>query len=784
MHPPDSTAEFHPTHPVLRTAALWHPDPAVPRLGYAVVLFRRRFTLKTPARQVRLWVSASQRYILRLDGKLLSRGPSRSDPTRWGAVCVPVGTLAAGPHVLTATVVHFGDHAGKGQMGPKGFFLLHAQGAGGDLASIIDTGPGWRCWHDTSRTPIRKHEWAGLRIHDAIGSGEHVDGSLAPWGWETARFNDRAWPEAKVVCPGARDDWGNRPLNLVLRPDPLPPMEETPERFARVADAPDAWRAKAQAWITRDRALTIPANTELRLVLDRGELTNAYPQLTVTGGKGAAIRLVTCEAPRDPATGNKGNRDDLAGKAIVGHVDEFLPDGGKLRAFETLWFRAYRYIELRVRTARQPLTIHRLHTAFTGFPLRRAGGFDATGERSENLRRMDDITWRTARLCAHETFFDCPHYEQGQFEGDTRVQAVMHYLMADDDRLARKAIDDFHASRTEDGMLLSHYPVRTEQVLPTFSLFWIGMLHDFRIYRGDAAFMRPYLPVARGILAWYERRVRKDGMLGLVEHAPFFDWVKTWKCGNAPQEADGGSSLLTLLFAAACGWMAQLETWCGYPELEPRWRAMRTSLIRATLRSCWDAKRGLLADTSAKRGFSVHAQAQGVLVDAWPAARGRAVLMRALDDAETTQPGTLYYRYYVAQALRRAGLGQRYFTLLSSWERLLAGTGLSTWPESDGNPRSDCHAWSVTPGIEAVQTILGVTPCESGAGFERLRFAPTLGPLESASGEVVTPRGVVKVALRREGKGMVRAELVTPAPAWVPGRKTPLRAGRHVMRLR
>ncbi|WP_372490084.1 hypothetical protein [Chitinophaga sedimenti] len=30
--------------------------------------------------------------------------------------------------------------------------------------------------------------------------------------------------------------------------------------------------------------------------------------------------------------------------------------------------------------------------------------------------------WRTSRLCAYETYMDCPYYEQLQYIGDTRIR--------------------------------------------------------------------------------------------------------------------------------------------------------------------------------------------------------------------------------------------------------------------------------------------------------------------------------------------------------------------------
>jgi len=310
------------------------------------------------------------------------------------------------------------------------------------------------------------------------------------------------------------------------------------------------------------------------------------------------------------------------------------------------------------------------------------------------LERFWHVSWRTARLCAHETFFDCPHYEQMQFPGDTRVQAIFHYLIADEDRLARKAIDDFHASRVPEGLTLCKYPSQRAQILPTYSLYWIGMLHDFRVYRGDLEFLRRYLPGAREVMAWFERRLRPDGMLGRLDYAPFVDWARDFQCGNAPQDPDGGSAILTLLLAQACQWMAGLESACGFPQLTGRWSRMGRDLVKATLRVCWDARRALLADTAQRRSFSLHAQVEGILAGAWPQAKARAILCKALDDEAITQPGTFYYRYYVAQALKRVGERRRFFDLLSPWEKCLPARASARGPKAQATRR----AAIATPG--------------------------------------------------------------------------------------
>jgi hypothetical protein len=357
--------------------------------------------------------------------------------------------------------------------------------------------------------------------------------------------------------------------------------------------------------------------------------------------------------------------------------------------------------------------------------------------------------------------------------------------VANDDRLARKAIDDFHASRLPDGLTQCRYPSRRVQILPTFSLQWIGMLHDLHLYRGDVEFVRPYLPAARGVLAWFGRRRRGDGLLGLVEHAPFVDWSAGFACGNAPQDADGGSSILALLFAQALRWQADLERACGDAASADRWQRLHRSVLRAVGEHCWDAKRRLFADAPARRSFSLHAQVEAVLAGALPASRARTLLRQAVLDDHITQPGTFYYRYYLAQALRMCGLHDLLLGMFDRWQRCLEGTGLTTWPETDRpDPRSDCHAWSVTPAIEMLQTVLGITPDPAAPGFARARLQPRLGALPSASGMVPTPHGDITVHLERVGDGhALLIDVQTPVPSRLVATGRLLPPGRHRLTL-
>jgi hypothetical protein len=768
---------FPVEHPVMHTPAVWHPS--APRENWSVVLFRRTFALGRSVRNAALWISASMRFTAWLDGDRLGRGPARSDIGRWFTSHFELPPLSTGEHTLAIRVSHFGDHAGIGQLGGPAFLLVCGEGGNGPYRQAVHTGSDWLCAPDESREPTPEHEWGGRRPYYVVGSGERYHAEKAAGDWQHTGFDDGDWAHTRQVCRAAWSAWGNWPLGVQLAPDMIGPMHETPEPFARVAYAPSDLAGAAEAFAAGEAPLAVPPRRRVRLVLDRGEITNAYPTLSFRGGRDAKVRFVWAEAPYRGDSRTKGHRDVTDGADFFGHKDEVLPSGRE-GAWTPLWFRSFRYVEVRIRTGDDPLTLDALTLEGTGWPIPQRGTFRAVGRSREEAGRLWDVSLRTARRCAHETYFDCPHYEQAQFPGDTRVQAVFSYLVAGDDRLARKAIADFHASRLPGGLLQCRYPSRRIQVIATFSLQWLGMMHDFLRYRGRPELLAPYLPVAREIVEWFVRRIRSDGLLGRIDDAPFLDWAPELACGNAPQDTDGGSAVLTMMLARACDQLADLEQRAGLDELAGRWRNHARSLIKATLRRCWDRGRRLLSDTPHTQTFSVHAQVQAILAGAWNPHKAADVLGDSLDVHGVTQPGSFYYRYYVGQALKYAGQRDAVVESFSRWQRCLANTGLTTWPENEREqPRSDCHAWSISPGIELLETVLGVEPAEDTEGFAEATFAPTLASIEGARGKVCTPHGPIEVQLQRLPSGKTEANVVTPVPMRVRGKRRAIKPGRH-----
>jgi hypothetical protein len=431
-------------------------------------------------------------------------------------------------------------------------------------------------------------------------------------------------------------------------------MEEKLERIPKIVRSTGI---KADAgFLTGKKALTVPANTRAVILLDQTHLTTAYPELIVSGGKGSSIEVAYAEALVDENR-KKGNRNETENKKLFGYYDIFTADGGQRRLFRPLWYRTYRYIEMRIQTGSDPLQINDYYGMFTGYPFEEKASFSSN---DPALKNIWDVGWRTARLCANETYYDCPYYEQLQYVGDTRIQALISLYVSGDDRLMRNAITLFDQSRVPEGITQSRYPTEIAQMIPTFSLFWVDMVHDYFLFRDDPEFVRSFLPGIRSTMEWYENHLDERNILSEMGWWNFVDWSPEFERGvPAGAKEKQGTSIISLQMVYALDRAAQIFERFGKPHEGTYYRSLADSIRAAVYEHCYDKERGMFADTPEKTQFSQHANVLAILTDAAPPDQHAALMKKILEDKSLIQC-TLYFRFYLMHALKKAGMANEY----------------------------------------------------------------------------------------------------------------------------
>ncbi|KOY12902.1 hypothetical protein AMS66_29850 [Paenibacillus xylanivorans] len=715
-----------------------------------LIYFRRNFVLENIQElKLNIMVSADSRYRLYVNGFPVSHGPSKGDNhTHYYEEIDCSAYLHNGHNVIAAKVVHYNDKEGSVSVwrSSKGGFFLAGEVTDGEGNAIVNlkTDRSWLCLQETAITNVDSGMGTGL-----VGSTEKVDGRKLTYEWNAVSYDDEKWSCAVKVSNYEDALYGQlSPWNLTLRN--IPQLFEQERGFKRVMKMNNQVIDEQTGSSRFQTPFTIGPNQSMKIELDAGEMTTGYPVLKLGKGKSARVKLLyaECYAKKDPVTGFpvKGIRDDATGE-LFGVYDLYEVGGygsiDKHEEYEPFLFRTFRFVSLEVETADEELAVYSFSYRETGYPLDIISNFSSS---DDSLQQLWNISINTLKRCMHETYEDCPYYEQLQYTMDTRLQALFTYQLNGDDRLARKAIHDFHSSRLPNGLLQSRYPSILPQVIPGFSLYWIMMVHDHYQYFGDVSLVRTYLPTIDGILEWFTQRIESNGLLGGMpsQYWSFVDWVEEWmdQRGVPTASQQGSNTIYNLMFITTLKLAAELQDALGRRDTGEEYRVRAAELILAVNRTSYSNHTGLYRDAPQAEEYSQHSQIWAVLAGAIEGESAKGLMERML--ANKQLPEVSYaMSFFLFRALEKTGCYDRSFKLWDIW-RGLTILGLTSWVEDPVKQRSDCHAWGAVPIFEFSASILGVKP--AAPGFTKIKIAPQIGSLKQACGDVATPKGIVNVA--------------------------------------
>ena len=686
-------------------------------------------------------VSAVNRYRLYVNGKPVSFGPRKGDIYSYYYETLDISPfLTHGSNVIAAYVVSVSSRAmqiGQNKTMSSGSIISGLEATGFILEGTIDnisisTGiADWKVRLDESK---QHHHFA---FNDAHGSFENVDALKIPWGWNESPFISKDWISAeKLFRPGCNYYGQIRALPLISRP--FAQMEETPINFLRQL------RGRSDFIINfDDNGLAhIPPNTHASCILDAGVHTTAFLS-TAWEGSGAAIRFTYSESmwlQDDSGRYYKACRDDING-FVIGSFD--LIKTSNAGVYEPFWFRTFRFISVDVTTAENSLALQLPKMRRTGYPL---------NIRTHIYSSNKDIMWlwetslRTLKNCMHETFEDCPYYEQYQYVMDSKLGMDFVYAISDDLKFPSATLWDFHSSLRPDGMISCSYPSNETQIIPGFSLQFIWMVERYYHHTADKAVVVFYRPTIDAILNYFDRHIGDTGLCEGLGYWEFADWSKEWNaCHGRPDAIQHGpSTIFNLMYAWSLQLAARLMAETGRDGLSEEYNCRAQNILTRIDSLCWSDKHQMLMEAPSFNEFSQHAQILGVLTGLLSGKRGYNALNNMLSDKSTISC-SLPWQYYLFRALERFGMYKEMRQRLDDFTKL-QDFNFTTMPEwgFEGS-RSDCHAWSAVPLYEITATILGVRPAEDG--WNKILVQPNLLGYSDCKGDVITPHGVVHIEI-------------------------------------
>lgn len=736
-----------------------------------LVFFRKSFLLKKVPESLKLQISADSRYKLYVNGTLAEVGPCKGDKKIWYLDEVELASyLQPGENVLAVEVLrypleYFGGSHSIFRTETPGLYLKEKETDFG-----LGAGEGWHCLEETDFQILAESPFfAPLHILEER-KGQKLSG-----GWKQAGYDASGWQRPflynvfqvnRAVSPG----------NLL--PRSIPYMRKEPKKFLGLTGKYQEFPEK-EAWnrmLAGKGSVEIPAESQVTVEIDTGELMTGYLSLRMEKGEGATVKILTSEGyvQREQADAGlmplpkKGDRCDFKNGYLHGFTDTYHVDGYGTEAqeetYEPFWFRTYRFIGLTIQTGTEALLIKGFDYLETGYPLEVKTEVHTS---DESLEPIWDISLRTLKRCMHETYEDCPFYEQLQYAMDSRSQILYTYMISGDDRLAKKCMDDFRRSARYDGMLNCSYPCYGPNVIPGFAIYYILMLYDHMMYFGEKEFLRMHMGTIDGILEYFRRNLDERGLVrkvgGLNGRDPywsFIDWTKQWDETTGMPHAGlyGPITMESLLYRLGLLKAAAVMEYLGRDEIAAEYRERAEAVKTAVNTFCTDED-GMYLDGPGVKEYSQHCQVFALLTDTVSVEKGRVFLEKTLSDKEAYAQCSVAMSYYLFRAVEKAGIYEKTEGLWDLWREMIK-KHLTTCVEDGVKERSDCHAWGALALYELPAVILGVRP--AAPGFEKIEVSPVPGYLSHAEGSVITKWGLVKVQWEKEADGSLHTTYELP----------------------
>ena len=389
------------------------------------LLLRRDFTVKSGLRRAVVAVCGLGHYELTLNGKKVSEDVLTPGWTKYNKTCLydmydVTGALRSGQNAV-------GLFLGNGMYNVKGGRYAKFTGSFGPQKAIVQLRLEFE--DGTSETLGTDEQW---RVHSGpvtftcVYGGEDYDARLCQAGWDLPGFTDATWEPAVVMQgPGG----AMKGLSCAAPPvrcfDTFKPVKTTVIR---------------------------PGVT----VYDFGQNAAQMPRITVSGPRGAAIKLSPAEiAGQD----NSINQGSVGGNISCSY---WLDGSGRETWSPRFFYCGYRYLQVECIAAPQggalpvveALESRVVHTSST--PI---GGFSTSNELINRIYNM--IRW-AQRSNMVSVMTDCPHREKLGWLEQTHLNGPALRYNYDLNAFFSKLMNDMSDSQLDNGMvpdIAPEYPV-------------------------------------------------------------------------------------------------------------------------------------------------------------------------------------------------------------------------------------------------------------------------------------------------------------------------------------
>jgi alpha-L-rhamnosidase len=693
--------------------------------------FRVRFRIDTVPRQATLYIAGPRSAEVFINGKRAGHFASNLlSPLDMHVFAVEVsGLLHGGENVLAIEAVR-----GHGVTGFLNSALAMQQTFGKVMvAKIVPAAPGIFA----PAVLISGPEWKGT-LHAADG-------------WQSADFDDSAWPPAEALSPieGSIDlfQW-NADAGLY----DWPGYEGASPFLARVylpaASVEQVYAGEGQ-FEHLDALQEPPASdsaSEFTVKLASARPAEEYvPGITLDFGREVTGRVELISDSDEPAAVTIQYGESLGevnDGPYLGVNELHLPPHGTGHGPKS----AFRYARIRFLSGAPEIRFRAIHLEDIYYPVHYEGSFESS---DPLLNRIWETGVYTVHLCMQDDIWDAPKRDRGRWMGDTDVSGhVSDEVFAD-----RFLVEDTLTR------LIGTPPVEQHvNGIPGYSSFWFTELANYDRHLGDGEYVAAMHDRVVQLLHLMDSEFDAQNNFMNRTHAWLFvDWADGLN-GDTPQARE--ATVIEYVRAYREG--AWLLRQMGDPQNAEHFERRATELAESARAADW---------VDGSFGPRIQTNAMAVLAGVAKSAQYASIWQNVLGNVgkPSWRPDivTPYYGAYILDAMAQMDhRAEALRWIRAYWGGMIAEGATSFWEAYDpswpkDNPHVDlqadgrtgyfvslAHGWSAGPAYWLMEQVLGIRP--TAPGFSQATIRPDLIDLDWARGAEPTPHGLLKIDLRKQ----------------------------------
>lgn len=523
---------------------------------------------------------------------------------------------------------------------------------------------------------------------------EHIDSRLDERGWKEKDYNDSDW----LPCHVSEQD------------DHVPALQSTP----------------LLAVYHRKPARVIRME-EGHYLIDFGEEITGQFTMQALGRSGERIEIRCGEELDD-----SGEHVRYEMRCNCTYREYWTLSGGA-DCLEFYDYKAFRYVE--VIGPESAMRTDSFGATVRHYP------FDDNSCRLETsnprLNRIWTVCKNSVKYGAQEQFVDCPTREKGQYLGDNTIITHSHMYASGDLRLPKKAIADFAwAAKAICPGGMGVAPGSFMQEIADFSLQWPMQLLEYYRQSGDIGFLREMEPVAAGIIGYFDRYKRTDGLLhDVADKWNLVDWPEGMRDGYdfplTHPVGPGCHNVINAFYYGAVKTLSQIRKELKIAQEDDFPVSSNEAGLRqfrdAFNKAFYDPAERCFRDAIGTKHASLHANALPLLFGLAPNEARKPMVAWLKDKGMAC---SVYFAYFLLKALAAEGEYEYVYDRLTtddfhSWGNMVkegATCCFEAWGKDLKWNTSLCHPWASSPIPLFIESIIGLSP--HMPGWECIRLDP------------------------------------------------------------